>query len=83
MDVFEFDSQPELAEKVSDFLTVAAVSEVRAYPVNAKYHMNAVGVPMTLHTRAKDPSILTENAILRWTAYQDGNALRAELGLKK
>jgi 4-hydroxy-tetrahydrodipicolinate synthase len=32
-----FKAQPEQARRVMDFLTVAAVSEARAYPVNAKY----------------------------------------------
>jgi 4-hydroxy-tetrahydrodipicolinate synthase len=79
-----FKSQPELARKVSDFLTVAAVTEARAYPVNAKYHMNAVGVPMTTYTRSKDPSILNENAIHEVDSLiRMEDALRAELGLKK
>ena len=57
-----FREQPELAREVSDFLTVAAVSEARAYPVNAKYHYGLTGVPMSIHTRSKDKGILNENA---------------------
>ena len=57
-----FREQPVLAREVSDFLTVAAVSEARAYPVNAKYHYDLTGIPMSIQTRSKDRSILNENA---------------------
>jgi 4-hydroxy-tetrahydrodipicolinate synthase len=57
-----FHEQPEMARKVSDFLTVAAVCEPRAYPVNAKFHYQLTGVPMSLVTRSRDVSILNENA---------------------
>jgi 4-hydroxy-tetrahydrodipicolinate synthase len=57
-----FKAEPELAREINDFLTLAAVSEARAYPVNAKYHLNLTGVPMGIHTRAKDKSVLNENA---------------------
>jgi 4-hydroxy-tetrahydrodipicolinate synthase len=57
-----FKAEPELALETSDFLTLAAVSEARAYPVNAKYHLNLTGVPMGIHTRSRDPAILNENA---------------------
>jgi len=59
-----FREQPDMAREVSDFLTLAGVSEVRAYPVNAKYHQNRVDVPMTLVTRSRDPACLNENARL-------------------
>ena len=57
-------SEPELSRELSDFLTLAAVIESRAYPVSAKYHFSVTGVPMGLHTRAKSKSILNENACL-------------------
>ena len=57
-----FRTEPDLAREISDFLTVSAVSEVRAYPVNAKYHYDLTGVPMSIHTRSKDKGILNENA---------------------
>jgi len=78
-----FKKEPELARKVSDFLTVAAVSEARAYPVNAKFHYQLTGVPMSLVTRSKDISILNENArheiesLIRME-----KEMRKELGLK-
>ena len=52
----------ELSQEVSDFLTVAAVSEVRAYPINAKFQKNLTGVPMKLHSRTRGPEWLNENA---------------------
>jgi 4-hydroxy-tetrahydrodipicolinate synthase len=54
--------QPEIAREVSDFLTLAAVSEARAYPVSAKYHFSLTGIPMSLQTRSKDKNMLNENA---------------------
>jgi 4-hydroxy-tetrahydrodipicolinate synthase len=57
-----YKTEPELAREVSDFLTVAAVTEARAYPMNAKYHADITGIPMGIHTRSKDKSILNENA---------------------
>ena len=77
-----FKTEPEKARKISDFLTVAAVSEARAYPVNAKFHYSLTGVPMSLVTRSKDVSILNENArheiesLIRME-----KEIRAELGL--
>ncbi|MDR3167194.1 MAG: dihydrodipicolinate synthase family protein [Treponema sp.] len=57
-----FKTEPELAREVSDFLTLAAVTEARAYPVSAKYHFNLTGIPMGIHTRTRDKSDLNENA---------------------
>lgn len=55
-------NHPELAREVSDWLTVTAVSEARAYPVNAKHHCNETGLAMSTLTRSKPRSILNENA---------------------
>ena len=77
-----FKTEPEKARRISDFLTVAAVSEARAYPVNAKFHYSLTGVPMSLITRSKDVSMLNENArheiesLIRME-----KEIRAELGL--
>ena len=77
-----FKTEPELAREVSDFLTVAAVSEARAYPVNAKYHRNLTDVPMGIHTRSKDTSILNENARLEMESLiRLEQAMRKKLGL--
>ncbi|OQA43648.1 MAG: 4-hydroxy-tetrahydrodipicolinate synthase [Spirochaetes bacterium ADurb.Bin315] len=78
-----YKEDPVLAREVMDHLTVWAVAEARSYPVNAKYHRNLTGVPMTLVTRTKDSSLLNENgrheiaSLIRLEAQ-----LRARLGLK-
>ena len=78
-----FASEPESARKVSDFLTVAAVSEVRAYPVNAKYHFDLTGIPMSLVTRSKPVSLLNENARLEIASLiRMETGMRSLLGLK-
>lgn len=56
-----FKDQPELAREVSDFLTIAAITEARSYPVNAKHHFARTGVPMSLVTRSKSVDLLNEN----------------------
>jgi 4-hydroxy-tetrahydrodipicolinate synthase len=57
-----FKAEPELAREISDFLTLAAVIEARAYPMSAKYHFNCTGLPMSIHTRSRDKNLLNENA---------------------
>ena len=56
------DSDPEKAQLVAHFLTTAAMIEMRAYPVSAKYHQNLVDVPMSLVTRSADAAKLDKNA---------------------
>lgn len=56
------DSDPVRAKKVSDWLTIAAMTELRLYPVSAKYYHSLVGVHMGLSTRSADPSRLDKNA---------------------
>jgi len=77
-----YAEDPVLARKVSDFLTVAAIVEMRTYPTCAKYHMNATGIPMTLTTRSKNVADFNENAVHEVEAIiRMENAMRAELGL--
>lgn len=56
-----YQAEPELAREVMDHLTVWAVAEARSYPVNAKYHYAQTEIPMSIHTRSKDSSLLNEN----------------------
>jgi len=78
-----FKDQPDLAREVSDFLTVTAITEARAYPVSAKYHLDLTGVPMSLVTRSKSVDLLNENgrheiaSLIRLEA-----SMRKKLGLK-
>ncbi len=54
-----FKDQSQKAELMQAFLGFASVIECQVYPVNAKYHMNLEGVPMTLNCRNKDKNDLT------------------------
>jgi 4-hydroxy-tetrahydrodipicolinate synthase len=77
-----YKSDPELAREVSDFLTLAAVLEARAYPVSAKYHCSLTGIPMGIHTRTRDKSILNENACREIESLiRMEKAMRIRLGL--
>ena len=57
------DDQPQRAQKVADWLTMAAMIEMRIYPVSAKLHQDLVDVHMGLTTRSADASKLDKNAI--------------------
>ena len=77
-----FREQPELAREISDFLTLAAICEARAYPMNAKYHYGLTGIPMSIHTRSKDKGILNESARLETESLiRMENAVRKRLGI--
>lgn len=56
------DTDPVRAKTLSDFLTLAAMLELRLYPVSAKYYHSLVGVPMGISTRSADPGRLDKNA---------------------
>lgn len=78
------ESEPELARELNDFLTLAGVTEARAYPVSAKYHMDRSGVPMTLVTRTRDISCLNENAIYELESLMRmEHTWRTRLGMKE
>lgn len=65
--------KPELAERVEtmmNFLGAASMVECQVYPVNCKYHMNLMGVPMTLVTRSRNPLELTAGKVTAATAEQ-------------
>ncbi len=49
-----YKEDPVLAREVMDHHRVGG-RRGASYPVNAKYHRNLTGVPMTLATRTKDP----------------------------
>ena len=48
--------KPILARKVAAFLALFSSAEGWTYPVNAKYHMGRVGVPMEIISRVCDCS---------------------------
>jgi len=68
-DHYADDDKQELVEDVMAYLGAASTIECQVYPINAKYHMNLVGVPMTLVSRTKDPELLTCGVATR----HDGN----------
>jgi 4-hydroxy-tetrahydrodipicolinate synthase len=77
-----YRAEPEAARELGDFLTALGVFEARAYPVSAKYHFNLLGIPMSLHTRAKDQGVLNENARLETESLlRLEEAMRKKLGL--
>ena len=56
------DSEPERSARVNDWLVMAAMIEMRAYPVSAKFHQNLVDVPMGISSRSGDVAKLDKNA---------------------
>ena len=55
-----WQEQPEAAKLVQDFLTVFSFIELQVYPVNAKYHLQAVEHVLTdTFTRTKPDALLT------------------------
>ncbi|WP_240417154.1 dihydrodipicolinate synthase family protein [Paenibacillus periandrae] len=49
-----WNTQPEKAEHVQDYVGLASGIEGQYYPVDAKYNIQLSGVPITLTTRVKD-----------------------------
>lgn len=60
--ITHIESAPETARKLADALALAAMIEMRIYPVSAKYHMNLIGIPMELISRSADMYKLDQNA---------------------
>lgn len=52
---------PELAEKLQAFLGAASLIELQYYPVNAKYHLQRLGLSLTTASRVKDAAGLRGN----------------------
>ena len=46
-----YKEQPEKADRLSAFLSLASGIERALYPTSAKYHMNKIGIPMSLKCR--------------------------------
>ena len=62
-----YAQEPEKAERVQSMLTLLSLLESFCYPVCAKKHFQDLGIPMSLRTRSKDPSLFgyTEQEVLR------------------
>jgi 4-hydroxy-tetrahydrodipicolinate synthase len=68
-------AEPEKAELLQAFLTLSSKIEQQLYPVNAKAHLQSLGLPVTTYTRSKNhhlmsPLFLAEveqmNRLARW-----------------
>lgn len=46
-----YQTSPDLARKLNDMLTMCSLIENSSYPVNAKYGLQKLGLPITLETR--------------------------------
>lgn len=53
--------EPAVAETIQSFVGAASLIELQMYPVNAKYHFQQRGVPLTLHCRSKDANAFGGN----------------------
>lgn len=60
--ITHLQSRPEEAKLLADFLTEAAMIELRAYPVSAKYHMILEGIQIELESRSADQAAFNRNA---------------------
>lgn len=49
-----WQEEPQEAQRLQHFATVASLIELQLYPTNAKYHMMLDGVPIGYATRSKD-----------------------------
>ncbi|MDR2648090.1 MAG: dihydrodipicolinate synthase family protein [Oscillospiraceae bacterium] len=49
-----YESNPALAHRLQDFVGFASLCECQAYPINAKYHLQLEGVPITIASRTQE-----------------------------
>ncbi|HWR22718.1 MAG TPA: dihydrodipicolinate synthase family protein [Feifaniaceae bacterium] len=77
-----YRQHPELAAEVQEWICWAGNVHKGSYPVSAKYHLNLEGIPCSLRTRAKDPSVLTEDLKAEIRAlHAEETKLRRRLGI--
>ncbi len=56
-----FNKEPELAQKIQDFVGFFSVAECQMYPVNAKYYQSLEGNAMEYISRSRDASEFKRN----------------------
>ncbi len=56
-----WESDPELAEKLQSYIGLASVIEYQLYPVNAMYALQMEGIPFNLISRRADAGKFTES----------------------
>ena len=73
-----FEKEPEKAETLSDFLSMAAFTESPAYPCTAKYYLSRFeGFDMDIASRSSHPQNLTSyQKLIMEQMYRQSNKLR-------
>ena len=56
-----YQTNPERAKIIQDFVGFSSLAEGQVYPVNAKYYMSLEGVDIKINTRSKDISLFPRN----------------------
>lgn len=56
-----FREEPETADQIQGFIGAASLIELQYYPINAKYHLQTIGLPIQTASRTKDASGLKGN----------------------
>ena len=56
-----YKTNPEKAEKLANFLSMASTIELQQYPTNAKYHLTRRGLNITIKSRTRDYSTFSES----------------------
>lgn len=77
-----YDAKPDKAQEIQAWLNWANALHKGAYPMAAKYHANLEGISFGLHTRMKNPNLLTDDIIRDIKILKnEEDRLRKELGL--
>lgn len=53
--------EPQTAETLQAFVGAASLVELQQYPINAKFHLQQMGLPLTIRCRVKDYKAFKEN----------------------
>lgn len=56
-----WDLETNTAEMIQAFVGPASLIELQMYPVNAKYHLQKIGLLLAIHCRTRDSSAFREN----------------------
>lgn len=66
-----FEKEPERAELMQNFCGAASMVECQIYPVNAKYHMQLSGIPITTMCRTRSREELTFSKLLEIEQFKE------------
>jgi 4-hydroxy-tetrahydrodipicolinate synthase len=56
-----WSQETDTAEMIQAFVGAASLVELQMYPINAKYHLNRKGLPLSTYCRSKDSGAFKEN----------------------